>query len=1078
MKSGVARWLMVAVALLVMPAMAMAQEATLTGTVTDATGGVLPGVTVTAVHEATGNTFVGVTDERGIFRIPARVGGYRLTAELSGFTTVTRSGVNLLIGQTANLSVQMTVTGVAETVTVTGEAPLLNTTQSTLAGNIDPRQMRDLPSHGNEWMTLALLAPGNRTNAAGATPIQDRGDVREFQLNMDGQQVTNNIGPGAQPKFSRASVGEFQFISNRFDATQGRSLGVQVNAITRSGTNSYLGSLGGYFQDSDWNAEDHVLNRKVPSSAQSYDWTAGGPILRDRLHFFFNYEYRRSPRSTIANTAFPAFNITLTGKDSTKLAVLRLDYQLSSQNRVMLKGNHARQVNPFSDLGSNHPAGSGDINETTNNFLAQFTSVFGTSAVNEVKFGPSSFKFKEANLTTWSNHWRASEGITNGHPRITFTGFSIAGNNNWPRYQLQDIWTLRDDFTLSVNARGRHDLKMGGEVLYAGMTSNNCARCMGNIDARAGALPSVANMQAWFPVWNNADTWNLNAISPLVINYRVGIAKQWPVRHSHPKWGAWLQDDWAVSDRLTLNLGLRYDLIWNANNQARSLEPWMAADRPQDADNVQPRLGFAYRLNDLTVLRGGGGLYYPDVIGSQFSHSTRVTQLVYVTLQNDGRPDFASNPFNGPTPTYDQVLAQACDQLNRTTNCYFRGSEELAPPTEFNELTDTWQMSFGVQRQLRSDMAVEVDYVRNRGRGEKVLHNNVNLRYDPNTGANLPFATPANRLMPTWDYIGYYAYTGRSDYHGLQTSFTKRLSNRWQFSANYTLSQIKNDEPSQPISGQTLVPFTVQPDMGGEYGLAVTDQRHRAVFNGILEVGGGFQVSGLYFFGSGQRQESSCGGERRGQQGASPPARLCAPTINPALVPGGIVTPAGIIVPRNDFVQDQIHRVDMRLQQRIPLGRVSVDGMLEFFNLFDRANYASYTLDRSSPVYGDPVFSSNICVRAANGGVGLPGAVLVDRDRGIGDRDPGSDIRTRAGWATARPSFLVPHFDKNTLFGILADTSCARSTASATWKSTARLASENAFAGVRPFSSTRNLTVSVTDLRIARSRSRSMPIRM
>jgi len=249
MKSGVARWLMVAAALLVMPAMGMAQEATLTGTVTDATGGVLPGVTVTAVHEATGNTFVGVTDERGIFRIPARVGGYRLTAELSGFTTVTRSGVNLLIGQTASVNMQMTVTGVAETVTVTGEAPLINTTQSTISGNIDPRQMQELPIQGREWTSLALLAPGNRTNAAGATPIEDRGDVREFQLNMDGQQVTNNIGPGAQPRFSRDSIGEFQFISNRFDATQGRSSGVQVNAITRSGTNQFAGSFGGYFQD-------------------------------------------------------------------------------------------------------------------------------------------------------------------------------------------------------------------------------------------------------------------------------------------------------------------------------------------------------------------------------------------------------------------------------------------------------------------------------------------------------------------------------------------------------------------------------------------------------------------------------------------------------------------------------------------------------------------------------------------------------------------------------------------------------------------------------------------------------------
>jgi len=193
MKSGVARWLMVAAALLVMPAMGMAQEATITGTVTDATGGVLPGVTVTAVHETTGNTFVGVTDERGIFRIPARVGGYRLTAELSGFTTVTRS-VNLLVGQTANVPLQMTVSGVAESITVTSDAPLLDITTSDLGTNVDPQQMSELPVQGRDWMTLALLAAGNRTNDMGGTPVQDsREDNPEFQTNMDGQQVTAQL---------------------------------------------------------------------------------------------------------------------------------------------------------------------------------------------------------------------------------------------------------------------------------------------------------------------------------------------------------------------------------------------------------------------------------------------------------------------------------------------------------------------------------------------------------------------------------------------------------------------------------------------------------------------------------------------------------------------------------------------------------------------------------------------------------------------------------------------------------------------------------------------------------------------
>jgi hypothetical protein len=607
MKSGVVRWLIALAAVLALPVMSYGQEAVITGTVKDATGAVLPGVTVTAVHEDSGNTFLSVADERGVFRIPARVGGYRITAELSGFTTVTRTGVTLLIGQTVSLDLQMAVTGVAETVTVTADAPLINTSQSQIGGNIDPRQMQELPVQGREWTSLALLAPGNRTNAQGATPIEDRGDVREFQLNMDGQQVTNNIGPGAQPRFSRDAIGEFQFISNRFDATQGRSSGVQVNAITRSGTNQLAGSFAGYFQNSDWNAADPVLDQVVPGSEQQYSWSLGGPLLRDRLHFFGNYEYRREPRTLIPNTFVPAFNaVTLSGKESTKLATLRLDYQFSPSNRLMVKGNTARYLVPFSqDIGSNHPANAGTLNESTNNLVVQLTSVLTNSALNEIKFGPSSFKFNESNLTTWSNHWQRGRGITNGHPRIQFTGFNITGNNNWPRYQLQDVWTLRDDFSLSVDARGRHDMKIGGEVLWAGMTSNNCARCMGNIVARGGPLPSVAQMTAWFPDAFNVDTWNLNALNPIIQRYVIGISDDFPVRHSHPKYAAWVQDDWAVTDRLTLNLGLRYDLIYNAFNNEMSISPWMAPDRPQDANNIQPRLGFAYQLNDRTVLRGG-----------------------------------------------------------------------------------------------------------------------------------------------------------------------------------------------------------------------------------------------------------------------------------------------------------------------------------------------------------------------------------------------------------------------------------------------------------------------------------------
>ena len=236
MRSSLVRRLTLVCMLLALPGVAYAQEAELSGTVTDATGAVLPGVTIRAVHEASGNSFEAVTDARGAYRVRVRVGGYVITAQLAGFTTVTRRGVELLVGQTAAINLQMAPSGVAETVTVTGESPLINTVTSNLGGNVDPRQVQELPVAQRNWMGLALLAPGSRTASTGAVaPLPDRhgGDTREFQLNVDGQQVSSELGAGNQPRYSQDSIAEFQFIANRFDATSGRSTGVLVNAITK-----------------------------------------------------------------------------------------------------------------------------------------------------------------------------------------------------------------------------------------------------------------------------------------------------------------------------------------------------------------------------------------------------------------------------------------------------------------------------------------------------------------------------------------------------------------------------------------------------------------------------------------------------------------------------------------------------------------------------------------------------------------------------------------------------------------------------------------------------------------------------
>src|SRR6266850_917358 len=329
MRAGVFERLVGILAILALPAIAHAQEATLSGTVTDTTGGVLPGVTVTALHEASGNTFEAVTDEHGVFQIPLRTGAYRVTAQLPGFAVFTRSGLELLVGQQAVVNLQLSPSTVQESVTVTGEAPLVDTTRSSQASNIDPRQLSELPVNGRNWLDLTMLAAGSRINTVASDDLTPKASVGNSQLNVDGHQVTSTISATGfgQPHYSRDSIAEFEFVANRFDASQGRSAGVQVNAVTKSGTNTFTGTTAGYFRSDRMNAADFIASRVLPYSNQQFSTTFGGPIRKDRIHFFANYEYEREPSTQTYTSAYKSFNIDQSNIRHERKGGARLDVQ-------------------------------------------------------------------------------------------------------------------------------------------------------------------------------------------------------------------------------------------------------------------------------------------------------------------------------------------------------------------------------------------------------------------------------------------------------------------------------------------------------------------------------------------------------------------------------------------------------------------------------------------------------------------------------------------------------------------------------------------------------------------------------
>jgi hypothetical protein len=937
------------VAVCLLPAAGFAQEATLAGAVTDSTGGVLPGVTVTAIHEASGNTFVIVTDERGAFRVPVRTGSLKVSVDLAGFLSPERR-VELLVGQTAVVDFEMVPETLTESVVVSGTSPLIDTVSSALGSNVDPRQMQDLPLNGRNFVDLTMLAVGSRQNASS----DELGGLGTFQLNVDGLRVTQNqTGGFGQPKYSRDAIAEFEFVSNRFDASQGGSSGTMVNAITKSGTNIPGGTISGYFRDDAFVAEDFVQHRVLPYQNQQFSTTFGGPIKKDRIHYFANYEYEREPQTFSFSSPFPSFNFDLSGTRMESKGGGRLDFKFSPTTRLNVRGNKSLVDMPYDARytggSSRHPSSAIKTDRHSTDVSGTLTQIFSSSVLNEMRGGYAAYYWIQDSVVEWPEH--PYPGLTLGTPILNLRSYTIGMAHNFSHEdERQSTYSFRDNVMLAYDKAGRHDLKIGGEGFYQKNPVFLCIRCQGIYDMTGGPIPS--NIEQIIPVWNDISTWNLAALSPVTRSYTLGVGNML-VQAPLAGFAGWIQDDWQVASRLTVNLGVRYDIEDGVFAEDVEMEPFLKGGRKNDSNNWGPRLGAAFSLTPQTVLRGGAGRYFADP-GSHTAYWTLMNaSALQPQILNDGRPDFAANPFNGPTPNFVQVAATLCT-VSSAPNCLRRSTTNFA--VEGNEIPYSNQASLGVQRQIGSTMAIEADYVYTANRAMLVTLN-ANLAYDPATGANYPFTNTAKRPYPAWGDVSVRRTIGESDYHGLQMAFTKRMSNRWQASATYLLAGQWNLQ-NAPAAGAgcanptTLmadgsptcdVAFALHPSLVEEWYLS-PDQRHRFTFNGIWQIGAGFQASGLYFYGD--------------QGWATPSSGVDALASGST---GGRVRADGTLVPRNSFDIPSMHRVDARLQKQFRLGgNVSIDGIIEVFNLFNHANYASFTTNEASARYGQPTESVNV----------------------------------------------------------------------------------------------------------------------
>src|SRR6267378_3510454 len=370
-----------------------AQEAaSVVGIITDESKGVLPGVTVTATEVASGRQYVGISDERGEYRlVNVQAGTYKISAELTGFATTVVPRLELLVGQRATVPLVVKVGTLQESVTVTGDAPLVDTRSSQVAGNIDRRQMEELPISGRNWMALSMMVKGVVANdvSINSRPGTARDD--QFQLNLDGQQMTQGISASdffGQTRISREAIAEFQIVTNLFDVTQGRSVGLQVQAISRSGTNTVAGSAYGFFRSDKFNAADPVVGRVLPYSNQQVGGSAGGPIVRDKAHYFVTYEFERQPDTFVFEPPGYARTFAVPTKREKHSAMSRGDYNINSKHRLMVRYTYSQDNSPFwSSLFGVHPTRARMENQDNWGLAATWTSVLSSSIVQEVKVG-------------------------------------------------------------------------------------------------------------------------------------------------------------------------------------------------------------------------------------------------------------------------------------------------------------------------------------------------------------------------------------------------------------------------------------------------------------------------------------------------------------------------------------------------------------------------------------------------------------------------------------------------------------------------------------------------------------------
>jgi hypothetical protein len=904
------RWFLICASVLLAVAVAAQGQlstSSLRGVALDPKGAVVPGVVVTIENAATGvieRTLT--TDENGNYAAEALApGSYRVSAKKQGFNTHVRN-VDIQVGRVVVVDLPLALGSVEQSVTVTGGAPLVDRENSEVGEVVDPKSVSDLPLNGRQFGDLAALVPGVLP-APNFDPIKTRilnisaggSDGRSSNFTIDGAENSDIVNGGLLQNFTIEGVQEFYVSSSRFGADQGRSLGAAVSVVTKSGTNNYHGSYFVFYRNQDLNAQDPFQAKKADFHRTQQGFTLGGPILKNRTFFFAAFENTGEQNLGIVNTngAFPQFEGSFGLPFTSRLATIRLDHQLTSKQKLMFRVNYE---NNFSLQGIGGIRAENNGIRSTNqaySWVLSHTAVISPHVLNTFMYHYAHF----------NNHLLPlSETPEVDRPNlITGGAFNTAQKTFIERHQL------RDDLSLSIpSALGTHNLKLGVDYNHVLVKSFLEFAARGQFIYFSDAPLSQTDADfAFFAVGNFQFP-----------NYRDNIL------------GLYAQDDWKVNQRLTLNLGLRWDLSTNENNPNFTSNIAPAGSRRKDLNNFGPRIGFAWDPvgHGKTIVRGGYGIFYalPVATDPAVESAFDGRRIGFAFLPG---PIDVNDPFPGLTP--DQISALVFSQPQFLL---ISMANHLRTPYE-------QQSSIGVQHALSDSMAITVDYVHNLGLKER-LGIDVNLDPAGNIGSpSTPLAQEfGSAVAASYGPVIRVTDAGRSSYNALEVSVNKRLSDRFAFLGSYTLSHAV-DFGDDSIGSTVANPF----DLQSERGDSNRDQRHRFVFSGSASLPYGFQLSTITSFGSARPFDIITGSSVDGfapnrpdgvtrNKGARDDAKTLV-AINAARTSQGL-SAVSTTSPRSFF----FYSTDLRLTKEFKIKeRLQVMALVEGFNIFNHVNFLS-----------------------------------------------------------------------------------------------------------------------------------------